>query len=408
MNILMVTPEYPPRNLGGGGVVYRNLARELKKQGYIVTVLAGNFYNRKLVGKVECTHDEGVGIFFLPLMPAPKIGNMSIATCTPPTLSAIIFLVRELIRNHSDVIHLHGVGHSLIDITGLLCILLHRRYVLTCHGIPKSPKMAGSVFRWIFKAYLNIFEKFIIRKARALTTVSYALLKECRGKNLTNTNMVVIPNGPNLDLGKVNPDVIEKIEEKYSLKDRKLIFSIGRLAQVKGFQYLVGAMPYVISEAPDALAVIAGYGPYEPTLKDLVNTKNLSDHVKLIGWITEEEKTALYQRADIVVFPSLYEPFGIVLLEAIAMRKPVIAFNKPPMSEIIDNETNGLLIPLGDVKELARAILRVLSNIKLRERLASNTYGNTQAFRWENIARKYADLCLEVCGRRQRDMPSSD
>lgn len=407
MNVLMVTPEYPPRNVGGGGVVYRNLARELKKQGYIVTVLAGNFYNRKPVGKVDRTHDEGVEVFFLPLMPAPKIGNMNIVTCTPPTFSAFIFLTRKLIKAPYDVIHLHGVGHPLIDITSLYCILLRKRYIITCHGIPKSPEMAGSIFRFIFRAYLATLERFIIRKARAVTAVSHALLKEMLGKNLTNDNMRVIPNGSNPNLDKVHRSVMEKIETKYSLKNKKLIFSVGRLTEVKGFQYLIGAMPHVISKLPDTLAVIAGSGPYEKTLKDLVKRRNLCNYIKLIGWVTEEEKVAFYKRADVAVFPSLYEPFGMVLLEALTMHKPIVAFNVQPISDIIDDGIDGLLVPLGDVKRLADAILQILSNGNLRERLISNTHSKISSFRWEDIAQKYLNVYLDsnqsFLRRSQRD-----
>nr|HDO80577.1 glycosyltransferase family 1 protein [Candidatus Bathyarchaeota archaeon] len=388
MRILIVTPEYPPKHVGGGGIVYRSLAKEFKRVGHDVTVLAGDFHNRSLMGGISHVNDDGVDIFFLPLVPAPRMGNMNLVTCTPPTALAFAFLAYKIVKGGYDIIHLHGVGHPLVDIAAILCIVFRKRYVFTCHGIPKSPESAGLVFHLVFKAYLALLERFVVGKAKALTAVSHSLLEECVRKGLISRRMVVVPNGPNPDLNSVEAELVEKVEGRYSLTGKKLIFSVGRLAQTKGFQYLIRAMPYVISKIPDAIAVIAGTGPYRSELEKLVNEGSLQHHVKLVGWISEEEKAAFYQLAQVVVIPSTYEPFGIIVLEALTMHKPIIAFNISPISEMINNGVNGLLVPSGNVEKLADAILQILSNSNLRRRLASNTY-SVSSFQWEDAARKY-------------------
>lgn len=396
MKILMITPEYHPKNTGGGGIVYRILSRELRKQGHAVTVLAGDFHNKKLLGRIGYMNDHGVDVFFLPLIPAPKVRNISLATSMPPTLLAFIFLVRKLAESSYEIIHVHGVGHALIDIACLLCIIFRKKYVFTCHGIPKGPETVWFVFRQLFRAYLAMLEKFVTRKAKALTAVSRMLLSECIAKGLTNKKMFAIPNGPNILLEMINREKIsrltEEIKEKYSLANKMLIFSIGRLAQSKGFQYLIEAMSDVTSRIQNVVAIIAGEGPYRSTLEKLIDERKLQDYVKLVGWISDEEKVAFYEIADVVVVPSIYEPFGIVVLEALAMNKPVIAFDIPPISEVISDGVNGFKVPLGDTKALADAIIKLLSGYKMDRQTFSNNY-----LQWSEIAQKYLKIYRECC-----------
>jgi glycogen(starch) synthase len=396
MNILIVAPEYPPRSIGGGGVVYQNLSKELKNSGHGVKVMAGSFSNKKLVGQVESVSDSGVPVFFIPLMPSPKFKGFDIATYTLPALSGFSFVTKQLLRNKNTVIHLQGLCHPMVDLAAFACMIMRKQYVLTCHGIPKSLEAAGFPWRVLFKIYLSTIEKTVFGKARAVTVVSHALMKECHQKNLVNKHMTVVPNGPNQALVKANPKSVESIEKRYSLKGKRVIFAIGRLNPTKGFQYLVEAMQNVTKQLPDAAAVIAGSGPYKKDLQDLISRKGLADHVKLIGRVSEEEKAAFYERCDVVAFPSLQEPFGIVILEAFTMNKPVVAFGTDSALEIIEDETDGLLVPIGDKDKLAEGIVRILTDKALTQKIAANTQSKVATFGWKNIADKYMKIYCET------------
>lgn len=406
----MVTPEYFPKNIGGGGVVYRELAMELRKQGHSVTVLAGDFVNSGIMSKPERSCDGEVRIVFLPLLPALKTRGVDTSTYTPPSIPGFVHLTSRLIKASSEVVHLHGLGHPLIDVAAISCILFHRSYVFTCHGIPKSPTSAGIVLRVVFRIYLSLFARFVFRKASLVTVVSRSLLKECNAKGLTNLRIFVIPNGLARCRGEVKPSTVERIEKRYSLKGKKVIFSVGRLLQVKGFQCLIDAMPLVVSKFPDALAVIAGEGPYRETLSILVGETGLSDYIKLVGRLSEEEKWAFYRRADIVVFPSLYEPFGIVALEAMSAGKAVIASDVGGFSEVLKHEKAGFLVRPGNSEEIAKHIIFVMAHDQLRRETERSALSEAELHGWESVGKLYTSALSIACladHHRAKQPPSS-
>jgi glycosyltransferase involved in cell wall biosynthesis len=390
MRVLLVTPEFPPISIGGGGVVYENLSKQLKLDGHQVTVIAGNFANKGLIGKVEIVPVNDFFVDFVPLLPFPRSSKYDGASYTLPTVRGTFHLIKEVIQSENKIIHLHGYCHPMINLTALSCVVFRKKYLLTCHGIPQAPENSGIAVKTLFKIYLQTVVKMMAKKAKAVTLVSNALMTECESKNLVNQKTIVIPNGINTALIKVKPEVSSYLEKKYSLKNKKVIFSVGRISESKGFQFLIDAMQIVIAKVPDALAVIAGSGSYKPVLEDLVRKKDLSNNVKLIGWIDEKSKAFLYKRSELVVFPSLQEPFGIVILEALAMHKPLVAFETPSSVEIIKKDT-ALLVPIGNAEELGRAIVRILTDSRLRDKLVANT-NNCKVLPWKEIADQYVEV----------------
>ncbi len=390
MRVLLVTPEFPPLSIGGGGVVYENLSKQLKLDNHQVTVLAGNFNNRNINGKVKNVPVNDFQVNFIPLLPFPRSSKYDAASYTLPTFSGTLHIIKEVAQSKNRVIHLHGYCHPMINMTALFCVFLRKKYVLTCHGIPKAPEKSNIAVNTFFKIYLQTIVKVMAKNAKAVTVVSNALLTECESKNLVNKKTIVVPNSANAILSKVNPDVSSFVEKKYSLENKKVIFAVGRLSESKGFQFLIDAMPTVLAKVPDALALIAGSGSYKSVLEDLVKKRGLSKSVKLIGWIDDESKACLYEQSEVVVFPSLQEPFGIVLLEALMMHKPVVAFDTPSSVEIIKTDSS-LLVPTGNAEELGCAIIRILTDPTLRNRLIANT-DNSKILSWKEIADLYVSI----------------
>jgi glycogen synthase len=390
MRILLISPEYPPFNIGGGGVVFKNLSKELKNKGHSVNVVAGNHTNKSVDGKVSAVLDDNVPVSFVPLFPFFNLKSANLKTYTPPTTRGFFFIIKQLIQNRTAVIHLHGFCHPLIDLTAFTCLAMGKKYVLTCHGIPKFPSNTNKFTNSAFQLYLNLIERTVVQKASALTTVSSNLKNECVKKRLINKKTFVIPNGGNLSLKAADPIVLQAIEEKYSLKDKVVVFAIGRLSENKGFQYLIEAMQTVVSSVPNSVAIIAGSGSYKQQLEELIISKGLRDKVKLIGSISEEEKSALYVRSDLVVFPSTNEPFGMVLLEASMMHKPIIGFDIESTREVLPKDSC-VLVSAGDSLKLGQAIIDVITDSTLKCTLEANSK-KVKAHSWEKITNQYINV----------------
>ncbi len=368
-------------------------------KGHKIEVIAGSFTNKNLVGKVEPFLDKGAPVFFVPLLPCPKLRGVNMASYTLPTLSTISFMAKRLLQEKEALIHLHGLSHPIIDFAAFICIMLRRKFVVTCHGIPTTPAKAHRLIGILFRLYLTTVEGTISKCASAVTFVSKTLMKECIARGITNRTMKVIPNGLDQNLSSATAKSLDAINEKYELRGKQVIFTIGRLNPSKGFQHLIEAMGYVASKLPNALAIIAGSGPYRSVLEGSIFQRKLRDQIKLVGKISEEEKAAFYKRSDVVVFPSISEPFGLVILEAFAMQKPVIAFNTESAREIIGDKTDGLLVSSRDGKKLAEAIVEVLTDVELRDMLIENIGRKIGAFRWEEIVQMYETTYEEACCR---------
>jgi glycosyltransferase involved in cell wall biosynthesis len=330
---------------------------------------------------------------FVPLFPLSS-KNANLATYTPPTIRGLLFMLKKIIHCKDAAVHLHGFCHPTIDLAAVSCILLHKKYVITCHGIPKIPKETGKLTKMAFTLYLSAIERPIVQKAAALTTVSKSLKNECTNNQLINKKTSVISNGANLSLTPIEPMAIRLLEEKHQVKNKPVIFAIGRLSENKGFQYLIEAMQNVLQSIPDAVAFIAGTGAYRIELEKLISAKDLQNNVKLLDWINDEEKAAFYQRADVIVFPSTNEPFGIVLLEASMMHKPIVGFDITSTREILPKDT-GLLVSVGDSVKLGQAIIEVISNPTLKSKLSAESE-KVRADSWENISAQYLNVYQSI------------
>jgi glycosyltransferase involved in cell wall biosynthesis len=389
LKILLVSPEYPPRSIGGGGAVYKNLSGQLASKGHSVNVIAGNFDNKNPLGKIEVSEDNG-HLSFIPLLPHPNLKKANSASYTPPTLRGILFIVKALVRNKNNIVHLHGFCHPIIEVTAFTCIVFRKKYVITCHGIPINPQTFSLPAKIFFNLYLSIIERLIVKNAVALTTVSGSLKNECISRNLINKKMVVIPNGTDSSLANPQANIVIAIEEKYSLQGRPVIFALGRLSENKGFHFLIKAMHTVIASVPNAVAVIAGSGPYKTQLEELIQSEGLSGNVKLVGWVSENVKAALYELSEVVVFPSINEPFGMVMLEALKLHKPLISFNTDSAREVLSPES-AMLVAVGDASALGNAIVQVLTDSELKSKLVANA-SKANVSSWDKVANQYLDV----------------
>jgi phosphatidylinositol alpha-1,6-mannosyltransferase len=165
----------------------------------------------------------------------------------------------------------------------------------------------------------------------------------------------------------------------------------------KGLSFLVEAAKRIVKENAETKFLIVGEGSQKNQLIVSLESANLSGNFKFLGNLKEQDLSAVYNCADVFVLPSIQEGQGIVLLEAQACGKPVVAFNLGGINEAVRNGETGLLVKRGSVEELADALLRLLSDKPLREKMGANGRGFvTENFTWDICAQKMLKVYREA------------
>jgi len=197
----------------------------------------------------------------------------------------------------------------------------------------------------------------------------------------------------------VNPGVnIPKM--RFNKTTNPSFIYMGRLKPYKNIDIAISAFSEVSKKYPEATLTIAGFGEIINDLKSLVSKLGLAEKVKILGSVTEEEKTKLLSESWVAVQPSSFEGWGITVLEANASGTPVIASNvKGLRDSVIDQET-GILFPERDSAKLTQAMESIISDPNLRQRLSKNAYQWSQRFNWDDAAAKFEKVLeKEVAGR---------
>ncbi len=210
----------------------------------------------------------------------------------------------------------------------------------------------------------------------------------------------IIPNGVNVENFKVRNHKARR--DLYAAPDEKIIFYVGRLVREKGVQVLLDAAPAILSRYPQTKFVIAGKGPHEGALRHQVSTKGIANRVYFTGYIDDETRNSLYSWASVAVFPSLYEPFGIVALEAMAARTPVVVSDTGGLGEIVRHGMDGLKAYPGNSKSLADMVLWLLNDPETADILKTQAYRRVvEDFNWRKIARQTVEVYREVMSERR-------
>jgi glycosyltransferase involved in cell wall biosynthesis len=246
--------------------------------------------------------------------------------------------------------------------------------------------------------------------ADLIVTVSYAMKDELIKLGFPSQKIQVSYNG--VDPQKYSPEAanaeqIKKIREFYDIKDDELmILFLGRLVGVKGVDRLIMAMPHILQKTPKAKLVIVGLGDLQEYLTNLVKTMRLTGSVKFrFEFIPEEERILHYAACDVAVFPSLYEPFGIVVLEAMSMERPVVVGGAgiSGMREIVipcGEEQCGYHVDPSNPMDIAWGINSTLESADRRKWLGKNGRKRVlNEFTWDKIAEKTLALYEQIMKR---------
>ncbi len=232
---------------------------------------------------------------------------------------------------------------------------------------------------------VNMWRKFVLRRLhdRYIAISKYVKDSAIRGFKLKSESIDTIYRGLPIDAVAVDEADNREFREQL-LRDTfgdadafPLILNVGRLVAQKGQRYLIEAMPQLLEEFPKARLVIAGEGPLEQSLKELVEELGVADSVRFLG--RRQDVRQLLGAADIFAFPSLFEGFGVALLEACFAGKPCVVTDRAPLSEIVIDGESGLLVEPGSSDSVADGLLRLCRDSQLREKVSAGARERAQA-----------------------------
>jgi glycosyltransferase involved in cell wall biosynthesis len=234
------------------------------------------------------------------------------------------------------------------------------------------------------------------RNATLIVTVSkYSSEKIVQFYDVDKTKIRIVPNG--VDLQRFKPvQGLESIKRQIGIDNKLCVLFVGRLIPRKGLPFLIEAAKHIVKEFKETIFVIVGNGPLKNHLQAYLEEINLSSNFVFLGDVNENVLPAIYNCADVLALPSIQEGQGIALLEAQATAKPVVAFDVGGVHEaMLDKETGLLVKP--DSRELANAILKLLANWSLREKMGSKGREFvSDNFSWDVCAQRMLQVYREA------------
>jgi glycogen(starch) synthase len=260
---------------------------------------------------------------------------------------------------------------------------------------------------WVDKypqRHIHGVERHMVRRAEQVITCSHYMRGHVADVfGVDESGVTVIPNGIDpLDLEPVVGD-LPKLRARFAAPGEQLVLLVGRLVYEKGFQLALDALPDVIERVGDVRFLVAGSGTHEHELRKQATKLGLDEYGTFLGWIGDDVLHSLYRISDLCVIPSLYEPFGLVALEAMASGCPCIVADTGGLREVVpEGDRVGLRFRGGDAAHLGVMVERMLTDEPLRERLVTAASEHVLRFDWADVARQTAAVYEELLSARAR------
>jgi glycosyltransferase involved in cell wall biosynthesis len=413
MKMAVFVWEYPPKIVGGLGTYTAEITRKFVLMDNDVTVFtmnddAGNLPTREIWRGIEIHRPLDIDISdSLPDVVAQDVrkwgsGIRLFSKLLTYNYLSASKLVNELIRKEGykyDIVIAHDWLSAIAGITvkkeeGL-------PFAFHVHSTEKGRTLGNG------SEVVSNIELRAAQTADLIVTVSYAMKDELVKLGFPKDKIQVSYNG--VDPQKYNPDTVnaeqvKKLREFYGIRDQdQMILFVGRLVGVKGVDRLIMAMPHILQKIPNAKLVIVGLGDLQEYLSNLVKTIRLQDSIKFnFEFIPEEERILHYAACDVAVFPSLYEPFGIVALEAMSMERPVVVGGAgvSGMREIVipcGDEQCGYHINPSNPSDIAWGVTSALESPDRKKWLGKNGRRRVLTeFTWDKIAEKTIEFYEQI------------
>jgi glycosyltransferase involved in cell wall biosynthesis len=302
--------------------------------------------------------------------------------------SQMILKATELLETERfDLIHAHDwvVGRAAVELKNRLGLPL----ISTIHAteIGRGGSLDGE-----YRRKVRDIERLLVEQSDRIICCSNYMFDHIQHElGAVNAKIRVIPNG--VEVSRFKGDGEPHLIPTGVSENRKVILYVGRIVREKGIFTLLDAFEELRIRGKDVSLVFVGEGPLKEDLAKEILWRKLSDRVKLAGFVDEQKLVSLYNSSDVFTLPSQYEPFGMVVLEAMASKIPVVVSDVGGLSEIVDDGITGVKVRASDPHALAEGILRVLEDQGLSERLKENAYQMVQEkYKWNLIAEKTLEV----------------
>jgi glycogen(starch) synthase len=390
LNVMMLTWEFPPRVIGGISPHVYFLSKSLAKNGVKVYVVTCDF-----PGAPAHEVIDGVEVYRVDSYknPAPDFATWVYLMNVNMQREAAA-LARSL-AGKIDVFHAHdwlvanaGIGLKHVFRKPLL-VTMHSTEIGRREGAhTDTERMIHETEAWLtYEAW-----RVICCSEYMVSHVKWAF-------GLPSDKLVMVPNGVNTHVYEhVEKEDLKSFRVRFALPEEKLVLFVGRLVYEKGAHVLINAIPKILAKA-NAKFVIVGSGYMKEQLSNIVKSMGLEHKVLFTGFLDEEALLKLQKCADVSVVPSLFEPFGIVALEAMAAKSPVVVSDTGGLSEIVEHDVTGVKVYPNNPDSLAWGITKILLDENYRNYIRENAYQKVQEkYDWDKIAQQTKRIYETVLG----------
>ena len=386
MRIIMLTWEYPPRVVGGISKVVYDLSQKLGEQGdevHIVTLCEEGSKEYELDGFVNVHRVHLPSIMSYNFIQWVYHLNISI-------IEYLVSLINKI--GNVDIIHAHDwlVAYSAVTIKNAYNIPL----VSTIHATENGRN--NGIYTDL-QRYINSVEWWLTYQSyRVIVNSNYMKNEVVRVFNLPEDKIDIINNGICINKFElINYDI--NFRRRYAMDNEKILFFVGRLVNEKGVSCLIDAMPKILNEYHDVKLVIAGRGNELESLRGRANNLGILNKVYFTGYVGEKDLMRLYKCSDVAIYPSFYEPFGIVALESMLAGIPTVVSDVGGLGEIILNDEDGKKFYTGCSNSLADCVLDVLKNPDKAKDMTKKAKAKVlEKYNWNNLAKQYQELYRSV------------
>lgn len=379
MRVLMISWEYPPHMVGGLGRHVADLVPQLANQGIELTLLtpwsAGALQKESLAPHLQ--------IVRVPL----NERAIDIVTRVADATAAFVQAAHQLWQQVGgyDLIHVHD--WLLADAAIALKHHYRRPLLATIHASERG-RRRGDISAPESRSIDAIEWRLSYEAWRVIVCSQYMVQQLTSDFSVPLDKIDMVPNGVVIPPAPFQSETDRvHYRMRYQPFDAPLLFAVGRLVHEKGWHVLIAALAGLRRTYPHARLVLAGVGGYREELQWVARHHDVLSAVTFAGFISDEDRNKLYAVADIAVFPSLYEPFGIVALEAMALRCPVVVSETGGLREVVQANRTGVLVPPDNVDALVNGLAYTLNESARTQQRVELAYEETRiTYGWQTIA----------------------